>query len=84
MTIEDHSLAHEFPDYLEQINKLRASEDVEFLQAFDRYHVLDKEIHQIEEGFENTSDEELEKLKYERLHLKDELFQRIRVEAGEA
>ena len=83
MTIEDHSLAHEFPGYLVQITKLRSSENTDFLIAYKRYHELDREIHQIEEGFANTSDEELEKMKFERLSLKDELYQMIKTEAGE-
>ena len=49
-----------------------------FAKLFDEYHDLDHEVHRIETGVENTSDEYLEEQKKKRLHLKDQLYTMIR------
>jgi uncharacterized protein YdcH (DUF465 family) len=71
--IENHSLANELPEYRDAIHQLKMS-DAHFAKVFDGYHELDKEIHRIENGIENTADDYLEKLKKQRLNNKDELF----------
>ena len=48
-----------------------------FARLFDEYHDVDHEIHRIETGVENTSDDYLEGKKKKRLNLKDDLFQMI-------
>ena len=73
MMIENHSLANELPEYKEAIHQLKIS-NAHFSRIFDNYHVIDKEIHRIEQGIENSSDEYLESLKKKRLAAKDELF----------
>jgi hypothetical protein len=49
-----------------------------FAKLFDEYHEVDHEVHRIETGIENTSDEYLEKRKKIRLYLKDELYRMIK------
>lgn len=73
MIIERHSLAKELPEFKEEIHSMKM-ENRHFAKLFDKYHDLDHEIIRIEEGVENTSDEYLEDLKKQRLHLKDELY----------
>lgn len=73
MTIEKHDLHHEFPEFSNEIHHLKMN-DNHFLRLFNEYHEVDKEIHRIEEGIENTSDEYLEEKKKIRLNLKDKLF----------
>jgi hypothetical protein len=73
MPIEKHDLRHELPEFSEEIHQLKLN-DAHFARLFDKYHELDHEINRIEQGIENTSDEYLEKLKVERLTLKDELY----------
>ncbi|MFT5594001.1 MAG: hypothetical protein ACI8SR_002388 [Oceanicoccus sp.] len=73
MPIENHSLANEFPEHKERIHDLKAS-DMHFLRLFNEYHDVDKDIHRFESGAQVTSDEHLETLKLERLHLKDKLL----------
>ncbi|MDG1752384.1 MAG: YdcH family protein [Thalassotalea sp.] len=73
MTIEKHDLHHEFPEFNDEIRELKIS-DAHFSRLFKEYHELDHEVHRIEKGVENTSDEYLEKQKLQRLHLKDQLF----------
>jgi len=70
---EKHDLIHELPEYKEQIHELKMSNN-HFAHQFEKYHEIDREVHRIEEGVENTSDEYLEEVKKKRLALKDELF----------
>jgi len=72
--LEKHDLVHEFPEFREQIHQLKLSNN-HFAVLFQRYHELDHEIHRIEQGVENTSDDYLEHQKKQRLLLKDELYQ---------
>jgi len=77
MLNEKHDLVHELPEHRDTIHNLKLNNN-HFARLFDEYHEVDHEIHRIETGVENTSDEYLEKRKKMRLHLKDELFQMIR------
>ena len=49
-------------------------EDNHFKKLFEKYHILEHEIHRIKSGTEVTSDEELNHKKIEFLQYKDELF----------
>ena len=77
MLNEKHDLIHELPQHRETIHNLKMT-DPHFAQLFEEYHEIDHEVHRIETGVENTSDEYLEGRKKQRLHLKDELFQLIK------
>jgi len=79
MQIENHSLVNELPEFKERIHELKQS-DMHFHRLFNEYHDVDKDIHRIESGAENTSDDYLEGLKKQRLHLKDELFAILNVQ----
>lgn len=81
MTLEKHDLHHEFPEYGDAIHALKVS-DTHFATLFEQYHEIDREVHRIEAGAENTSDAYLEQRKKERLHLKDALYQRLRDWSG--
>ena len=52
--------------------------DAHFARLADRYEHLNREIHRIETDVEPSSDEVLEKLKKERLKLKDEIWSMLR------
>lgn len=80
MSIEKHNLVLEFPESKDAIHSLKISNN-HFSKLFDLYHDVDHEVHRIETGVENTSDEYLESKKKERLKLKDELFQMIKQHA---
>ena len=81
MLNEKHDLIHELPEYRDQIHEMKMN-DAHFAKLFKEYHELDHEIHRIETGVENTSDEYLEDRKKMRLHLKDEMYQML--QAAEA
>ena len=74
---ENHDLVHEFPEYRDLIAKLKQS-DAHFAKLFDEYDQVEHEVHRIEQGIENTSDDYLEERKRLRLHLKDQLFELLR------
>ncbi len=76
MSLEKHDLLHEFPESREAIHELKMNNG-HFARLFDQYHEKDHEVHRIESGAENTSDDYLETRKKERLALKDELFKMI-------
>ncbi|MCG9890100.1 MAG: YdcH family protein [Thermosynechococcaceae cyanobacterium MS004] len=73
MPLENHSLVSEFPELRERIHTLKTT-DAHFARLFDEYNDVEHEVHHIEAGAEASSDERLEKLKKQRLSLKDELF----------
>ena len=52
--------------------------DNHFARLFREYHEVDQEVHRIEQGVENTSDEYLDGKKKQRLKLKDELFSMLK------
>jgi uncharacterized protein YdcH (DUF465 family) len=73
MPLEKHSLVTEFPEMRDRIHQLKTS-DTHFARLFDEYDAAEHAVHRIESGAEAASDERLEQLKKERLHLKDQLF----------
>ena len=76
MINEKHDLVHELPEHRDTIHNLKMTNN-HFSRLFDDYHEVDHEIHRIETGVENTSDEYLEGKKKQRLNMKDGLFQMI-------
>jgi uncharacterized protein YdcH (DUF465 family) len=76
MLHEKHDLIHELPEHRDRIHELKTS-NAHFARLFDEYHELDHEIHRIETGIENTSDEYLEEKKKYRLLRKDEMYEMI-------
>lgn len=76
MSLEKHDLLHELPESKQIIHDLKMN-NKHFSRLFDQYHDVDHEVHRIESGAENSSDEYLETKKKERLHLKDQLYAMI-------
>lgn len=74
--LEKHDLVHELPEFREKIHDMKMS-NTHFARLFDKYHEVDHEVHRIETGAENTTDEYLEQRKKARLQLKDELFKML-------
>ncbi|GAA6152465.1 YdcH family protein [Pseudoteredinibacter isoporae] len=73
MNIEKHDLVHELPEFREQIHTLKMN-DRHFAKLFKEYHELDHNVRNLEQNDSPTSDEHMEELKKQRLHLKDEMF----------
>jgi hypothetical protein len=79
MGVEKHDLAHEFPEFRDQIHQLKMT-DQHFSNLFEEYHDVDHEVRRIEMGIETTSDDYLETRKKRRLFLKDELYAILRAQ----
>ena len=63
-------MLHEYRDI---ISKLKV-ENAHFAKIFERHNELDKVVTEVEEGRRHMGDFELEKLKKEKLMLKDEAY----------
>ena len=66
-----------FPEYRDLITQLKTT-DRHFLRLFDQHNDLDQKIKNMEAHIESGSHEEIETLKKEKLHLKDELYAILR------
>jgi uncharacterized protein YdcH (DUF465 family) len=62
-----------FPEYRDLITTLKTS-DTHFLRLFDKHNELDQKIKNMESHIEVGTPEEIEIIKKEKLHLKDELY----------
>ncbi len=73
MPLENHSLINEFPEMRERIHQLKTS-NTHFARLFAEYDEAEHAVRRIESGAEASTDERLEALKKQRLHLKDALY----------
>ncbi|MEZ4853910.1 YdcH family protein [Flavobacterium sp.] len=71
--IRKHSLTEAFPEFEEKINDLKVN-NAHFKKLFEQYDELDHEVYRIESDAEPASDEVLNKLRMDRVHLKDEIY----------
>lgn len=64
-----------FPEYRELITELKTS-DLHFRHLFDQHNELDQKIRNLEAHVDHAHarQEEIEQLKKEKLHLKDQLY----------
>jgi len=67
-----HELPDEFPQETQEIEQL-ARTNYEFGRLVARYNDINREIYRIESEEEPTTDEVLERLKKQRLKLKDDI-----------
>jgi len=79
MTLEKHDLHSEFPEFKEEIRRLKMN-NRHFSRLFDEYDEADHELRHLEQGTEFTNDETLEQKKLARLKLKDTLFEMLKKE----
>lgn len=73
MELLNHDLAHEFPQHLEKMRALKAT-DAHFASLFTRYDAENQTIIRYEQGGGAITDEALEALKKKRLKIKDEIY----------
>jgi hypothetical protein len=74
---ESHDLHHEFPEYNERIHELKMS-DGHFKRLFDEYDEIVHQLLRVEQNIETPSDDVIEEMKKQRLHLKDQLYVMLR------
>lgn len=83
MLAEHHDIFHEFPEFRELYDKLRTS-DQEFDALVAKHDYVDDQIRNLEEKQTPVSDEEMEKLKFERAALKDQVYEALKKAAAGA
>lgn len=81
MLSEHHDAVHEFPEFRTMIESLRAT-DKQFDSLVAKHDYVDDEIRSLEERQQPVSDEAIEKMKYERASLKDQIYQSLRAAAA--
>lgn len=62
-----------FPEFRDLITQLKTS-DRHFLRSFDQHNELDQKIKNMEASISPGTHEEIETLKKEKLHLKDQIY----------
>jgi hypothetical protein len=83
MLSEHHDISHEFPEYRRMLDALRAT-DASFDSLVAKHDYIDDEIRQLEERQSPISDLEIERMKFERAALKDQIYQALRAEIAKA
>jgi uncharacterized protein YdcH (DUF465 family) len=73
MNVEHHDLIHEFPEHREKIHALKMG-NAHFAKLFDEYHVVTKEVENMEGNNVPVSDESFGGAKKKRALLKDQLY----------
>ncbi|MCX6868441.1 MAG: DUF465 domain-containing protein [Verrucomicrobia bacterium] len=81
MLSEHHDISHEFPEYRRMLDSLRAT-DKSFDTLVAKHDHLDDEIRRLEERQLPISDVEIEKMKFTRAALKDQIYKCLRTEAA--
>ena len=72
-----------FPEYRELITQLKTN-DAHFVRLFDQHNVLDQRIKNLESHIESGTPEQIESLKKEKLHLKDQIYAILKKEQAAA
>ena len=67
-----------FPEYRDLISRLK-TEDAHFTRLFNEHNDLDQRIKNMEAHIEPGTPVEIETLKKQKLHLKDELYSILKV-----
>ena len=70
-----------FPEYRELITQLKTT-DHHFTRLFDQHNALDQKIKNKENHVEPGTPDEIETLKKEKLHLKDQLYAILKKASG--
>jgi uncharacterized protein YdcH (DUF465 family) len=72
MSHTPHELHEEFPEQVKQMAALRQS-DAHFAKLSEAYHTLNRALHRAETDVEPTSDDNMQKMRRERVMLKDDI-----------
>jgi uncharacterized protein YdcH (DUF465 family) len=66
-----------FPEYRDLISRLKTT-DQHFARLFDEHNALDQKIQNLENRVAGGTSDDIEALKRQKLHLKDELYAVLR------
>ncbi|MBE2259575.1 MAG: DUF465 domain-containing protein [Candidatus Accumulibacter sp.] len=76
MQVEHHDLHHEFPEYLDSIQALKASSE-QFGHMYEEYESLTREVERLEEEDLPVHDFTIETMKKHRVLLKDQMYRML-------
>ena len=68
-----HELKEEFPEFSDKMHDLKMS-DAHFAKLAEEYHIINRDIHRLENGDEHVSQFSEEDLRKRRMVLKDEIY----------
>ncbi|MBR6026277.1 MAG: YdcH family protein [Neisseriaceae bacterium] len=71
-----------FPEYRDLISRLK-NEDAHFARLFEEHNELDHKIIRLESSPVTSGLDEIDELKRQKLHLKDELYEVLKKAAAE-
>ena len=77
MSHTPHELAEDFPEFVDTLSRLRATNG-HFSNLMDAYHEVNREVHRAETDIEPTSDAHLIEIRRKRMALKDEIYAMLR------
>jgi uncharacterized protein YdcH (DUF465 family) len=72
MTHTPHELAEEFPHDIDRMHVLKTTNS-HFAKLFDAYHDVNRAVHRAETGVDPVDDFTSQKMRKERMALKDEI-----------
>lgn len=81
MSHTPHELAADFPEYAEQLHRLKTT-DAHFQKLADAYHNINRDVHRAETNVEPTSDAHMVDLRKQRAALKDEIYGMLKARAA--
>lgn len=72
----NHDIYHELPEYKDKIDQLINS-DPHFNHLVEQFHQINKELDNVHRHIYGTDSIDMARLKKERLHLKDEVYNQL-------
>ena len=82
MSNTPHELHEDFPEHVDRIHALKAS-DAHFARLMDEYHEVNRAVHRAETNCEPISQFAEADLRKERAKLKDELYAMLTAETAD-
>lgn len=76
MSHTPHELAEDFPDATAQIHDLKRA-NPHFARLVEAYHAINRDVHRAETGIAPVDDFTAQKMRRERMALKDEIAQML-------
>lgn len=73
MSNTPHELAEEFPSETQKMHQMKL-ENAHFAKIFEEYHEVNRAVHRAETNVEPTDDAHENRLRQERVRLKDEVW----------
>lgn len=76
MSHTPHELAEEFPNHVERLQELKAS-DAHFARAVEDYHKINRAVHRAETDLDPVDDLTMTDMRKQRMVLKDRIWKSL-------